>query len=106
MKPITLGIFVLATAAGYVGVRRLLAGELAGAAPAGLRAPLLSARGRLLRLRDDTVEALTAAEQGRDEALRELFADYLSRTGRGEAPERPGTAAERSGAPTAGLECL
>ena len=95
MRLVTLGVFALAAAAGYVGARGLLAGELASTAPAPLRAPLLNARGRLRRLRDDAVEALTAAAQRREEAERELYADYLSRTGRGEAPAESRSPADR-----------
>ncbi len=96
MRPITLGVFVLAAAAGYVGARRLIEGDLADAAPARMRAPLLNARGRLRRLRDDTVEALTAADQRRDEAERELYADYFSRTGR-DGPEADASVRDRLG---------
>lgn len=96
MRPITLGVFVLAAAAGYVGARRLIDGEFADAAPARLRAPLLSARGGLRRLRDDTVEALTAADERRDEAERELYTDYFSRTGRS-GPEADASVRDRLG---------
>jgi hypothetical protein len=91
----TLGIFVLATAAGYVGARRLLQGEFADAAPERLRAPLLSARSRLRRLRDETVEALAAADQRRGEAERELYADYFSRTGRRGPRAQSGMSSDR-----------
>ena len=95
MRPITLGIFALAAAAGYVGARRLLEGDLPDDAPERLRAPLLGARGRLRRLRDDAVEALAAAGERRDEAERELYADYFSRTGRSEPQAQSGSTAER-----------
>ena len=96
MRLITLGTFVLAAAAGYVGARRLLEGEVPSAAPGPLRDPLLSARSRLRRLRDETVEALAAAGERRDEAERELYADYFSRTGRSE-PETDASVRDRLG---------
>lgn len=72
-----------ATSAGFAASKRLLART---EAPQGLPEPLQerldAAHARLLRLRGYAIEALAAGREERDQAERELHAEYLNYTHR------------------------
>lgn len=81
-----------AAAAGFVGARQLLnRAEAPQGLPEPFQARLDALHARLHRLRGYAVEALAAGREERDQAERELHAEYLARTHRADssiAPER------------------
>ena len=93
MKAMSLLVLSAAIAGGYAASRALL--ERAEA-PTGFPDPLQSRvdglHGRLHRMKARATEALAEAREERDEAERQLRADYLARTGRIASPIPPGTA--------------
>ncbi|MGE0227982.1 MAG: hypothetical protein AB7I38_05375 [Dehalococcoidia bacterium] len=90
MKLGTLLLLATAAGAGFTASRHLLASP---EAPQGLPEPLQhrvdALHARLHRLRGYAVEAVAAGREERDEAERELHAEYLARTQRANSSAPP-----------------
>ena len=92
----TLFLVGTAASAGFAASKRLLA---RAEAPQGLPEPLQerldAVHARLHRLRSYAVEALAAGRDERDQAERELHAEYLTYTHRTDSSIGPGASARR-----------
>ena len=83
MRLSSLLVLSAAAAGAFAGARALLErDEAPQGLPGPMQKPVTSAHARLHRMRDLAAEALRASREERDEAERELRAEYLTRTGR------------------------
>ncbi len=73
---------VAAVAVGYVAARVLLEYDMPEEFPEPVRAPFLAVQGRVRGWRDLAREALAAGELARQQAERDLQAEYLARSHR------------------------
>ncbi|RLT27558.1 MAG: hypothetical protein DWI48_03235 [Chloroflexi bacterium] len=73
---------VIAVAVGYAAARVLLEHDVPEELPEPVRAPLLAVQGTLRGWRELAREALAAGEVARQQAERDLHAEYLARSHR------------------------